>query len=238
MSEFPHGSGIFETIKTVDGVPKFLSLHLMRAVDAAKFRKMKLPTMKRIESEIFDHIVIHPVKASSGRLRVEFTNSGRMKISHAPYEPWVDPAKLTITSSRIDERSRDAGIKALPYIENLELLERARAAGFDEVIRFNSRNQISEGATSNLLLKIDGKWVTPNLSSGCLPGITRALCLKWFSITERVIDRDELADVEAAFILSSLREVQPASCIGPHELSIDTAMHIEASARMQAHSLE
>jgi branched-chain amino acid aminotransferase len=238
VSNFPEGAGFFETIKTVNGVPKFLDLHLVRAEATGKRLGMRIPKQEIITKEILDFIANNPLETSTGRLRIEFLDSKKRHISHAPYDPWKEPARLTLTTSRVVEKAHDAGIKTLPYSLNLQLLERARSAGFDEVIRLNSRDYICEGATSNLLLKIEGEWVTPDLESGCLPGITRALCLGWFPITERPVHREELADVESAFILSSLREVQPASCIGPHELLIDRAMEIEARARMQAHSLE
>ena len=232
------GRGIFETIKTVRGRPQFLKQHLARANVSAEKIKLKIKTENEIVNCITNFIDENSIATNLGRLRAEFLISGEMHLNYSEYQTWATPAKLTITGSRVDERGTTAGIKALPYLENIELLQRANAAGFDEVIRFNNRNNICEGATSNLLFKINGDWVTPNLTSGCLPGIIRALCLDWFSISERSILRDELADVESAFILSSLRGVQPASCIGPHELRIDESMAAEAEARMKAHSIE
>lgn len=232
------GNGIFETIKTVHGRPQYLNEHLQRARVGARKMKIKIEPEDAIIKRIVEFLDSHTVPTPLGRLRVEFLIAGEMRLSHSEYETWTSPARLTITGLRVDERAKSAGIKALPYFENLDLLIRAKEAGFDEVIRFNSRNLICEGATSNLLFKISGKWVTPDLASGCLPGIIRALCFDWFSISERPILRDELADIESAFILSSLRGVQPASCIGPHELLVDESMESLAKARMHAHSVE
>lgn len=232
------GQGIFETIRTIRGRPQFLEEHLARATLWSRKLKLTIEPERDLVKRIREFIDINSVPTPMGRLRVEFLNSGEMILSHSEYEKWTSPARLTITGMRVDENSKTAGTKMLPYSENVELLQRAYAAGFDEVIRFNNRNFVCEGATSNLLFKINGNWVTPDLLSGCLPGITRAFCLQWFSITERRIHREELADVESAFILSSLRGVQPASCIGPHELIVDETLTAQAEARMQAHSVE
>lgn len=232
------GQGIFETIKTVRGRPQFLREHLVRATIGSRKLKLTIEPESDLVERIREFLAHNSVATPTGRLRIEFLNSGQIILSHAEYETWTSPARLTITGLRVDENSKTAATKMLPYSENVDLLQRANAAGFDEVIRFNNRNFVCEGATSNLLFKINGKWVTPDLPSGCLPGITRALCLEWFSITERAIHREELADVESAFILSSLRGVQPASCIGPHELLVDETLRVQAEARMQAHSVE
>lgn len=232
------GAGIFETIKTVRGRPQFLKEHIARATLGSRKLKLTIEPERDLVERIREFIALNSVSTLMGRLRVEFLNSGEIILSHAEYETWSSPARLTITGMRVNENAKTAGTKMLPYSENVELLQRANAAGFDEVIRFNNRNFVCEGATSNLLFKINSKWVTPDLPSGCLPGITRALCLEWFSITERTIHREELADVESVFILSSLRGVQPASCIGPHELFVDETFRAQAEARMQSHSVE
>ncbi|MBC7463977.1 MAG: aminotransferase class IV [Actinobacteria bacterium] len=238
MTIFPDGRGLFETLKTINGCPQFLNLHFQRVFNGARVLNIGIPNVAQLKKSLLEFIEMNQVQTSAGRLRIEFYDDGTINLSHSPYEPWTSPAALTTTGLRVNEKSTISGVKSLPYRENMELIKRANESGFDEVIRFNTRNHVCEGATSNLLLKIHGKWVTPNLASGCLPGITRALCLRWFEIQERSIHRDELADVESVFILSSLRGLQPAISIGPHELVIDSVMTTQGQARMQAHSID
>jgi len=238
MSNFPEGRGIFETLKTNQNQPQFLELHLQRAVVSSQKVAIKIPSIGEIANSIMTFLAQNPVPTEAGRLRIEFLESEEIIFSHSPYERWTEPALITTTGSRVNEKLENVGIKSLPYSENMDLINKARLLGFDEVIRFNLSNQVCEGATSNLLFKIDGRWATPDLASGCLPGVTRALCLQWFEIQERAIQRDELADVESAFIISSLRGMQPVSSIGPHELVVDSAMVLEGQARMQADSID
>jgi branched-chain amino acid aminotransferase len=155
-----------------------------------------------------------------------------MDLLHETYHPWIGPARLTILDRPILENSPLVGLKTLPFIENIECLKTARDAGFDEGIRFNSLGQVAEGATSNLLLKIKGRWITPSLASGALPGITRGLALQWLDIQESVITRAELERVESIYLLSSLKDLQPVSILGERLLAIDTLLRQEFVDRM------
>ena len=53
----------------------------------------------------------------------------------------------------------------------------AQQTGFDEILFLNESAQLTEGAISNFFFRIDGKWKTPELSCGLLPGILRASIL-------------------------------------------------------------
>ena len=235
--EFPDGVGIFETIRTINGKPAFLSAHLSRAAKSAKALTIEIATEKEIAAAIERVLLDSPIHTGAGRLRIEFHSSGELRVTHSKYEPWTLPANVKLIASRIDETEAKSGHKTLPYRHNLDLLIEAKAEGIDEVIRLNSLGDVCEGATSNLLFKIDGRWVTPDISSGCLPGITRGLALDWFEIMERPVAADELADMKSGFILSSLRGFQPIAAIDHRKLVIDEGMSEKARTRLLAHSV-
>ena len=48
---------------------------------------------------------------------------------------------------------------------------RHRHGGVDEVIMINERAELTEGTRVNLAVRLEGRWWTPPLSSGCLPGV-------------------------------------------------------------------
>jgi para-aminobenzoate synthetase/4-amino-4-deoxychorismate lyase len=77
---------------------------------------------------------------------------------------------------------------------------------------FNERGELTEGGRSNVLVKIDGRWLTPPLSCGLLPGIMRAVLLddpQW-QIEQAVITRAMLQQAEAIMVCNALRGVMPA----------------------------
>ena len=236
--EFPDGEGIFETIKTINGVPAFLNSHIARAKSSAEALNIEIPNEVEIRSSILKVLELKAPYTEFGRLRIEFLSSGEMQVTHATYEPWVFPAKVRISKSQIDERDPKSGHKRLPYRDNLNILSEAESEGFDEVIRLNMQGMVCEGATSNLLFKIGSNWVTPVESSGCLPGTTRALALEWFDVSESEVAISELEVVQSGFILSSLRGFQPIGAIGHRKLLIDHLMQEKARTRLLANSVE
>jgi branched-chain amino acid aminotransferase len=103
----------------------------------------------------------------------------------------------------------------------LELLKVAKAANFDDGIILTDNGQVAETSMATLLLKIDGQWVTPPLSSGILNGVVRALVLEAGLATVRRIERSELVNVESGLLLTSLRNAQNIGEIAGRKLLID-----------------
>jgi len=54
----------------------------------------------------------------------------------------------------------------------------AKKQGFDEVIFLNQKNQVCEGAISNIFIEKNKKLLTPKLSCGLLPGSCASIFLK------------------------------------------------------------
>ena len=50
----------------------------------------------------------------------------------------------------------------------------AESAGAFDTLFFNERGELTEGGRSNVFVRIGGRWYTPPLSSGVLPGVMRA----------------------------------------------------------------
>ena len=230
--QFPGGDGIFETIKTVKGVPFALSRHIARATRSALILGMRIPTEEQIRRSVNALMSKRPSSLEYGKLRITFQKSGEFELLHENYHPWTSPARLTILDHLINENAPTTGLKILPFTEHTQCLKEAHEAGFDDGVRLNFQGEVSETSVANLLLKIRGQWVTPNLSSGCLPGITRGLALKWLDIKERVLTRDDLELAESMYLLSSLKDAQPVSVLEQRYLEIDTDLGREFVLRM------
>ena len=232
METFPGGDGIFESLKTVGGHPFALTRHIARATRSAAILGMRIQTDSEIRQAVADLLDKTPKSLEFGRLRIRFHESGEIDLVHETYHPWNAPARLTILNRPIDESAPSAGLKTLPFVENIECLNLAHAEGFDEGVRFNLSGMVAESATSNLLLKINDSWVTPNLASGCLPGITRELALRWLDIHERVVTEKNLEEAQSIYLISSLKVAQPVSFLKERSLEIDTQLREELLAHM------
>ena len=91
---WPAGAGIFETIKTVDGLPWALSRHMRRALNSARRNDQPFPTEDLIRSAVAETIAANPV--SIGRLRLLFANDGNLCVTHQKYVDIDHPARLAI----------------------------------------------------------------------------------------------------------------------------------------------
>lgn len=235
---FPDGDGIFETILTRSNEPLLLNRHIARAQRSALYLGLAMPSAESIRGQVNMYLQNNPLASEFGRLRITFPGGGELGIVHTEYQKWIGPAKLTCDISPIDESSPLAGIKALPYRRNLEILARARGAGFDDAVRPNQKGEVCETSVANLLLRHAGIWITPTLESGALPGITRALAIEWFHIVERDLMIADLQNVDSIFLLSSLRGFQPAASLDGRSLEIETGIAQKAAALGKALSVE
>ncbi|MGF2509359.1 aminotransferase class IV, partial [Ralstonia pseudosolanacearum] len=90
-----------------------------------------------------------------------------------------------------------------------------REGAFDAVF-FNADGTLAEGGRSTVLVKLEGRWWTPPLSAGVLPGVMRAVLLEdarpWLGapLHERVLTRADVVRAEAIAICNALRGVVPA----------------------------
>ena len=85
-------------------------------------------------------------------------------------------------------------------------LVEAQAQGFADAIFRNMRQEISEGAIHNVMARVNGKWLTPPLESGILPGIYRLQLLMRGEVSERVLLLSDLLRAEKIVICNSVRE--------------------------------
>ena len=225
---FPKASGIFETIKTVNGAPIALARHMRRALESAIELGIKLPSEEFIRTEIIRVLTKNPLDI--GRLRLCF-GQNLFHLSHDSYTEQSEPARLNFYSQTVI----GAVHKLFPYDYRFSLIEAANDEGYNDSVLFNEKNEITETAVANLVFLIDGDWVTPPISSGILPGVVRAIAIENCGVKVRPIHVSEIPEVESSFMLSSLRIAQPISHIGDMKLKIGDASR-ELEAQIRAHS--
>ena len=133
---------------------------------------------------------------------------------------------LTATARR-NERGATAGVKSLAYTEAIIALAQAHGAGADEAIFLDTEGHVSEASASNIFLCEEGTLITPALSCGSLPGITRAAVMELapalgLAVEERAVAPRELTVASEAFLTSSLRGIAPLVRIDRHAVGRGT----------------
>ena len=69
---------------------------------------------------------------------------------------------------------------------------KARHPDADDVLLTNTRGEVTETTIANVAVKLDGRWWTPPLDAGLLPGVGRELALEEGRMAERPIAVEEL----------------------------------------------
>lgn len=215
---WPTGTGVFETIKTVDGQPWALSRHMRRALNSARRNDQPYPNEDLIRRVVAETIAANPY--SIGRLRLLFSAEGSICATHQEYVEIQRAANLGIHN--LVESVSVPVDKSFPYTRNLQLLADAKGAGFDDFILVSPDGHITESAIANLIFQIEGQWITPPLSDGVLPGVMRALLVEKNGVIVRRIEATQLDEIQAGFLVSSLKIAQPIDRINQRTLAISS----------------
>ncbi len=239
ISPFDHGfltgDGVFETMKTYDGEPFEYDRHYARLTNAAKTFGLKMPTSTLLLGAIRAVLLANGQEKADVRLRVTLT-AGEAPLGS---EKGVAEETLVIASGSLpdhpetgevvtvpycrNERGALAGHKTTSYGENVIALKHAKENGANEAIFPNTQGNLCEGTGSNIFVVIDGQLITPPLSVGCLPGVTRAVVLELceslgINVKEIDVPISQLAAADEAFLTSTLREILPISAVDHQSL--------------------
>lgn len=229
---FTIGDGVFETVKVVDGQPFALGRHLERLSRSASVLGIVPPEHSHLRRAVAATIEANRLPSgAAGRLRLTVTHGAgspadpytggcdpTVLITVVPQPPWPATARVAVAPWRRNEHSALAGVKSTSYAENAVALAHARSRGSDEALLLNTAGNVCEGTGSNVVLAMDGRLVTPDLSSGCLPGITRALVLEWCDVDEEAVPAQFLSMATEAFLTSSTRDIHPIALLDDRRL--------------------
>jgi branched-chain amino acid aminotransferase len=229
LSPFDHGftvgDGVFETCKVVEGQAFALTRHLRRLARSAAGLGLPEPDADLVASGVAELLAAEP---GAGRLRITYTGgpgplgSDRgdagttLVLAVAAEGQWETTTKVVVVPWVRNERSAVAGLKTTSYAENVVALEHAHQRGGSEALFANSVGHLCEGTGSNVFVVLDGRLLTPPLSSGCLAGITRELVLEWCGAEEVELSLGALQEADEVFLTSSTRDVQPVHAVDDH----------------------
>ncbi len=221
------GDGLFETIAVRRGQARDVQRHFARLQQGCALLRLRLPWDLAAVERALDEVAVGNGLLEGG-LRLTLTRGPAprgllptaaarptLMITGFCLSPVASPVRVIVsTQIRRDAASPLSRIKSLNYLPNILARLEAEDAKVDDAILLNQAGFVAEATTGNIFLKRRGKWLTPFVSDGALPGICREKFLESGQVEEARIHAAWLSSAEA-FCIGNVLSVRAVSQIGP-----------------------
>jgi branched-chain amino acid aminotransferase len=221
------GWGVFTTLRVADGALFAWERHWARMSRDARLLNVEMPAdASQVERDLLGLLDANAAANCTVRL-VVVRNKGGFWEGPSSIEPgsgsasdtialtgdskrWGDSVRLGVQAHGRYAASDFTRAKVLSWAHNLRWAEMAQEQGLDEVLLLNEFGRVAECTSANVFAVFGNDVVTPPLSDGCLPGITREVLLEAVRIpgvqfVERGLTVEELYAADEVFITSSTR---------------------------------
>tara|TARA_B100000315_G_scaffold232272_1_gene244371 strand:+ start:307 stop:1182 length:876 start_codon:yes stop_codon:yes gene_type:complete len=237
ISVFDHGllygDGVFEGIRSYNGLIFKLEEHIERLFESAHTITLRIPlTKKQIQKAIVDTLKANKLKSAYIRVVVS-RGEGDLgldprkckgnetviiitdTINFYPkklYEKGMDI--ITVPTIRNNCEAVNPQIKSLNYLNNILAKIEATNSGYEEAIMLDHLGYVAECTGDNIFLVKGGELYTPPQCMGSLRGITRdtvlAIARKINMPThEHVVTRHEVYISDECFLTGTAAEIVP-----------------------------
>lgn len=202
---------LFETVLcTAGGELPLLERHLQRLADSAAVLGFAC------DGDAARALLVQAAhEAASGprRLRLALAHHGRLALTQAPLAPLPEgEVLLRIAEERLPDANPLAAHKTtLRALYDRGVRTAERVGAFDSLF-FTASGWLAEGGRSSVFAKLGGRWFTPPLADGALPGVMRAVLLAdpALAASERRLTLADLEAAEALLACNALRGALPA----------------------------
>jgi len=245
VSVFDHGllygDGVFEGIRSYDGLVFRLKEHIDRLYKSADAIQLKIP-MTKIEAI---EAVIKTLKANS--LKDAYI---RLVITRGVGDLGLDPRKckkvtifiitdkialypkefyqkgleiVTATTKRNLPAALDPRIKSLNYLNNILAKIDAIESGTEEAIMLTHDDYVAECTGDNIFIVSSGELLTPPCDVGALEGITRDAVISLakkldIPVFERMLKMDDVYAATEVFLTGTAAEIVPVVKIDERQI--------------------
>jgi branched-chain amino acid aminotransferase len=237
---FLYGEGVYETLRTYNGVPFLFDRHMRRLRHSAEMIALPVP----FDDGEFLARIERTMAAIPGLREAYIRILHTRGVGDLSYDPNVTPAPSVVIIvkpySEPPARVFEHGIKIAlvsiirnhpgslnPLIKSNNLLNNALAMqeayrkGAEEGLMQNYRGEIAECSQSNVFIVRGGAALTPPLDAGLLAGITRDFLFEvgrdvGIPVKEATLRLEDLLGADEAFITGTTRELTPVVRVDDH----------------------
>lgn len=223
------GDGLFETMQLRNGTVPFLGSHMARLEEGCHILHLPPPGRNTLQAALDRLTAANGLTEGSARLTLTrgpgprgLTPPATPHITllittapppgHAPH-----PVRLHVSTQRRDRNAVLNRVKSLNTLPAILARMEAQEQGADDALWLTHEGEIAEATAASFLALMDGQIVTPPLSAGILPGISRARLLSASLCTERPLMEADIPHFQGAWLITAL-SLTPVTAIGAHEL--------------------
>lgn len=162
----------------------------------------------RIQAELEELAADLPLGAH--KVRLLLSQSGVIKCQAMLLAAIPKPSPARLKRSPVPVNSKDVFLYHKTTHRQVYQAAESACRDDDEVLLWNERGEITETTTANIVVELDGKWITPPVSSGLLAGTYRAWMLDHGLMCEKIIRFDDLARCTQIYVVNSIRKQRAA----------------------------
>jgi len=234
-SGFLYGAGLFETMRSHNGVVFALTDHMDRLFTCADVLSINNPYEQEYITEAINK-VLAANKLTDARLRLTLTNGPMSeseeqrkstllitatKFQSYPPEYYKKGVLVVLCPFKQNPIDPASGRKTISYFSRMIALNLAHQKRAAEAIWFTLDNRLAEGCISNVFLVKDSVLYTPPINTPVLPGVARkTVCLlalqNSIKLTEKDLTIDDLLGADEIFLTNVIMQVMPITKVENH----------------------
>ena len=234
-SGFLYGAGLFETMRSCNGVVFALKDHLDRLFFSARSLSINITYDKKIIADAI-YEVLQANKLSDARLRLTLTGGPMAgpeekpkptllitatKLQPYPSEFYKNGVLVVLCPFRQNPSEPIYGHKTINFFPRMIGLKLAHQKKAAEALWFTIDNRLAEGCISNVFLVKDSTLYTPPIETPVLAGVARkTVCETALKNSIKLVEKDlyidDLLDADEIFLTNVIMQVMPVSKIEQH----------------------
>lgn len=192
---------LLETLALRDGVVHNQALHLQRMAEGAAHFGFVWNEARALQTLAQ---VAHAHPAQAWRVRLLLRPHGGFTAQAFTLADTPVPVKLQLADRPLAEAHGEFVRFKTTRRAHYDAFTPADPAVFDTIL-FNPAGEVTECTRGNIAVRLDGRWVTPPLSCGMLPGIGRQVLLAQGRLQEQVVRVEQLRYAQGLAFINSLR---------------------------------
>lgn len=238
-SGFLYGAGLFETMRSYDGVVFGLKDHLERLFTSAGALFINNPFDEEYLTDAI-YKVLKANKLADARLRLTLSNGPMAgaeeqlkptllitatKLQPYPREYYKNGVMVILSASRQNTFEPTCGHKTTSYFSRMITLNMAHQQRAAEALWFTTDNRLAEGCVSNVFVVKDSVIYTPGIETPVLAGVARKTVCEIAStnsikLVEKDLYIDDVLGADEIFLTNVIMQIMPVSKVEKHIVGV------------------